>query len=78
MSAVVAYFNTQYVNMINIPDARETTCAGDQNDDFADPLATQKSSVPLQLLFTLTYLISLPKLGNFVNFGNFRHTFAHA
>ena len=77
MSAVVAYFNTQYVNMINISDARETTGAEDQNDDSADTLATQKSSVPLQLLFTLTYL-SLPKLGNFVNFRKFRQTFAHA
>ena len=57
VSAVVAYFNTQYVNMINIPDARETTGAGDQNDDSADPLATQKSSVPFQLLFTLSYIL---------------------
>ena len=30
--------------MINIPDARETTGAEDQNDDSADPLATQKST----------------------------------
>ena len=44
MSAVVAYFNTQYVNVINISDARETTGAEDQNDDSADPLATQKST----------------------------------
>ena len=44
--------------------------------DSADPLATQKSSVPLQLLLTLTYL-SLSKLGYFENFRNFKHTFAH-
>ena len=77
MSAVAAHFNTQYVNMINIPDSRETDGAEDQNDDSADPLPTQKSSVPLKLLFTLTYLF-LSKLGNFVNFRNFRHTFTHA
>ena len=64
--------HTSILNIIS--DARETTGAGDQNDD---PLATQKRSVPLQLLLTLTYL-SLSKLGNFENFRNFRHTFAHA
>ena len=63
--------------MINISEARETTGAEDQNDDSADPLATQKSSVPLQLHSSLTYL-SLSKLGNFENFRNLRHTFAHA
>ena len=63
--------------MINISDARETTGAEDQNDNSADTMATQKSSVPLQLLFTLRYL-SLSKLGNFVNYSNFRYTFAHA
>ena len=57
MSAVVASFNTQYVNVSNIPDARETTGAGDQNDNSADTLATQKSSVPFQLLFTLSYIL---------------------
>ena len=70
MSAVVAYFNTQYVNIFDISDTRETTGAEDRNDDSDDPLATTA-------LYT-NILISLSKLGNFVNIRNFRHTFAHA
>ena len=68
MSAVVAYFNTQYVKVINIPDARETTGAGDQNDNSDDPLATQKSSLPLKLLFTLSYILIPPKIRQFCKF----------
>ena len=48
-------------------DARETTGAEDQKDDSADTSATQKSSVPLKLLFTLTYL-SLSKIRQFCQF----------